>query len=135
MIMSIVAALLAGLAFDASPRIESGTGDWNNIPALSSRGRHHITSGQGELLQKALESPECAAVQPERRRFELEAPFLVQFDDAGALQRIVVRDMGCRSAEGVIAGAVMRLIKLEEYRATGENPSGWYRGEIRIRFS
>lgn len=135
MITWIVTAFLASLAVDEPPRIEAGTGHWSNIPLLSSRGFHHITSNQVEMLHEAFESAECAAGQTHRNRLNLDVPFLVQFDEIGTLQRVVVRDLGCRLAEGVIAGAVMRLIKLNEYRATGENAAGWYRGAIRFRSS
>lgn len=135
MITWLVAVFLTSLAVDGPPRIEAGTGDWGNIPLLSNRGFHHITSNQVEMLHEAFESAECAAGQPHRKRLNLEVPFLVQFDEIGTLQRIVVRDLGCRRAEGVIAGAVMRLIELGENRATGENGTGWYRGAIRFRSS
>lgn len=135
MIAWLAAALLTGSALAASPVVEVGTGDWSNIPALSSRGFHHITSSQVDMLHSAFESSECAAGKRRSDRLNLEVPFLVQFDDAGALKRVVIQKMDCTPAEGVIAGAVLRLVNLGEHRATGENLTGWYRGAIRVRSS
>ncbi|QDP18804.1 hypothetical protein [Sphingomonas xanthus] len=127
---AILAATSASMAL-ASPQVSTAGGDWSNIPLIKTQGSLRISTEAIDQIEAAAAGP-CARSGLSKKHVELTMPFLVKFSSQGAVERVVVREMQCAAIEQVIGGAVLQLAKAGEYRPTGENIEGWYRGEIAL---
>jgi hypothetical protein len=65
-----------------------------------------------------------------RKRLDMTVPFVVHYAPDGTLNRIVIKRLGCAQAEGIVGGSVLELVQSGEYKSTGANSEGWYRGVI-----
>ena len=61
--------------------------------------------------------------------------FAAQFDRGGTLQRVVLPPLNCAEAEGIIGGALIEMMQGGDYRPTGKNPDGWYRGQFTFTYA
>ena len=52
----------------------------------------------------------------------------------GSLKTIVIPRYNCPEAEGVIGGALLEMMQGGDYKPTGKNPDGWYRGNFGFAF-
>ena len=73
---------------------------------------------------------ECSKRQRRNQPIDVDVPFLVEFAPDNSVRRVVVQRLDCPAAEQIIGSAVLRLAKSGEFRPTGENQTGWYRGQF-----
>jgi hypothetical protein len=80
-------------------------------------------------VQELVTSGECTLAGVSKRRIDMTVPFIVRFSPAG---RGACRSAQARlcKAEGVLAGAVLGLLKAGTFKPTGKNLTGWYRSEL-----
>ena len=127
-------AATALLTLAASPAaaqiVESADGTWESLPLIAARGDYNMGPGAIDRIQRLAHDRTCNVPGLGPRRIDLTIPIALQFDSAGALQRIVVRRMGCPQLDSVMGGVALDLARRGEYRPTGENQTGWYRSEI-----
>jgi hypothetical protein len=127
--LTLGALLLAGAAPLAAQTVEVAEGDWAGVPPASVAGKFTIGQERMAKIEKIVEAGDCPAAG-NKHMVDLKAPFMLQYDADGALQRVVVQRMGCPELEKEIGGAVLDLAKIGEYKPTGVNAAGWYRGEL-----
>jgi hypothetical protein len=128
------AALLLGSASASAATIEVGTGDWSNIPEMRQL-VDSIDSNTVAAIHETIESGECVIAGQREGDLDMTAPFLVQFDASGNLQRLVIEKMGCAKAEGILAGALLKLIERGGVRPVGGMQEGWFRSQVSFAHS
>jgi hypothetical protein len=68
-------------------------------------------------------------------RLDLRLSFAARYGPGGSLQRIVIPNLNCPQAEGIIGGALLEMMEGGDYRPTGKNPQGWYQGQFAFSFA
>ena len=130
---SLILALTAGSP--AAVTVQAATGDWSNLPRLQARGYDHLNTDAMARLHQIASRGQCRLPGYSAGRLDLRLSFAAQFEAAGALQRIVIPKLECPEAEGVIGGALLEMMRGGDYRPTGKNPDGWYRGQFTFSFA
>ena len=130
-------ALLAIPVPAASASVETAYGDWSNLPPLQHRGYQHLGSNMMQRLSEI--SKEGTCVLPGRsvryaNEFDLSLSFAAHFQADGTLTRIILPKLNCPEAEGLIGGALLEMVRRGDYRPTGKNLDGWYRGHFGFSF-
>ena len=77
-----------------------------------------------------MERGECMIAGQRRRNLDVNVPFLVLFNASGSVDRLVIQPLGCARAEGLLAGAVLRLVQHGGFTPIGSRREGWFRGEV-----
>ena len=127
--------LLASAAGSSSPvAVVTADGDWSRLPRLEARGYHHLDSDYMTRLHQIASRGECQLPGYSGNRLDLSLTFAAQYDAGGSLQRIVLPKLNCPEAEGLIGGALLDMMRGGDYRPTGKNPEGWYRGQFAFSF-
>ncbi|HEU0310086.1 MAG TPA: hypothetical protein VFR36_02535 [Sphingomicrobium sp.] len=129
MVVTGVISLAAALA---APNLSSATGDWSNIPAVERRNNSDATAFIVDAIESAVQSGNCKISGVSGKRINLEVPFLIQFDTSGAVKEVVVGKLGCPEVEIAMGNAILRLAERGDYRPSGRNDVGWYRGLLDI---
>ena len=119
---------LAGPA--TAQRVEVAEGDWSNLPPMRFTDMDTISPEVVLRVQELVTSGECTLAGVSKRRIDMTVPFIVRFSPGGAVEHVVLRKLGCAKAEGVLAGAVLGLLKAGTFKPTGKNLTGWYRSEL-----
>jgi hypothetical protein len=133
----LVLALLAVPVPAAAVSVETANGDWSKLPALHHRGYDHLST---KMMQKLFEiSSEGKCVLPGRsgrmkKELNLSLSFAAQFQPDGTLNRVVLPKLNCPESEGVIGGAILEMMQGGDYRPTGKNLDGWYRGQFSFSY-
>lgn len=125
----LAAALLLTAAPIAAQTIETGTGDWRNIPPLRQAGAAIDAETVSAIVEMA-ESGECTLTGEHRRGVDVDVAFVVQYNAQGSIDRLVLEPMGCARADGVLAGAVLRLLRNGGFAPEGGRREGWFRGQV-----
>ena len=127
-----VALLALALAFTepaAAPQLSVATGDWSNIPLARKKGLQDFGMFAMTEVDAAL-TTKCTKRDRRNQPVEVAVPFLIEFAADRSVKRVVVQKLDCPAAETIIGSAVLQLAKNGEYQPTGENQTGWYRGEF-----
>ena len=125
--LPLLAAASAVAAADAEVSVASG--DWNDIPALLQTGDLQISDKFAERLSSAVGANNCASAGTPKH-VNVNMPFLVQYSPQGVVQRVVVHRIDCPAVETIVGSAVLRMAQQGNYRPTGYNREGWYRGQF-----
>jgi hypothetical protein len=127
--------LLASLGAAAPmPKVDVATGDWSRLPALQSRGYDHLHSNVMRRLWEIAHSRKCAIPGYSIGNLDFRMSFAAQFNSDGSLARVIVPKLDCPEAEGILAGAVVEMIRGGDYRPTGQSEQGWYQGGLTFGF-
>ena len=126
--IAILAALLMSTSSTQAGQLSVAAGDWSNIPLAAKMGQQSFSSYNMAMIDNALIG-ECK-LRDKYSDAELNVPFLIEFAADGSVSQVVVQRLNCPTAESMIGSAVLQLAKQGEYRPTGENQTGWYRGEF-----
>ena len=119
---------LAGPA--TAQRVEVAEGDWSALPLVRLVDMETISPDAVVGIHRLVTSGECELPGVSKRRLDMSVPFLVRFSPTGAVEHVVLRNLGCTKAEGILASAVLGLLKAGTVKPTGENRTGWYRSEL-----
>jgi hypothetical protein len=122
LVLAIVAA--------APPKVEVADGDWSWLPMLQSRGYDHLDPKLMARLWEIAQQRQCKLPGYSGGKLDLRLSFAAQYNPDGSLARVILPRMNCTEAEGIIAGAVLEMMRAGDYRPTGQNPDGWYRGNF-----
>lgn len=128
----IAAALLLGAGQASATKVEVATGDWSNIPHLKTRSFNIINGEAVDRVHRSFQKGECVIAGQSKNRLNLNVPFLIQFGEGGAIERLVLRKIGCPSVETVLASTLLQQAQSGEYKGTGVNEAGWYQSELRL---
>ena len=127
--------MLASTAATSSPvAVQTADGDWSRLPSLEARGYDHLSSDYMTKLHQIASEGQCRLPGYDGNRLDMRLSFAAQYDAGGSLQRIVLPKLHCPEAEGVIGGALLDMMRGGDYRPTGKNPEGWYRGNFAFSF-
>ncbi|HEY5720701.1 MAG TPA: hypothetical protein VIT45_00105 [Allosphingosinicella sp.] len=128
------AALMFGAAQLSATTVESGTGDWSNIPEMRQM-VDSIDSDTVAAIHEMIESGECTIEGQRAGKLDMTVPFLIQVNESGKIDRLVVEKFGCEKAEGLLAGALLKLLDRGGYRPKGGMHEGWFRGDVSFAHS
>jgi hypothetical protein len=131
----LAAALFLGSVSAAATTVEVGTGDWRNVPVMRHMVGVNLDSNAVAAIHESLESGECVIPGQSEGHLDMTVPFLVLFTADGAVDRLVIEKMGCAKAEGILAGALLKIIKDGAYRPVGGRREGWFRSEVSFAHS
>ncbi len=132
-----LALLLAPVPAAATVSVETANGDWSQLPALHHRGYDHLST---KMMQKLFEiSSEGKCVLPGRsgrmkKELNLSLSFAAHFEPNGTLTRVILPKLNCPEGEGVIGGALLEMMRGGDYKPTGKNLDGWYRGQFSFSY-
>jgi hypothetical protein len=126
----LAAALFLAAAPAAAQTIETSSGDWSNIPQMREQVGAAVDSNAVAAIAEMVDRGECTIPGQHRGSLDMSVPFLVQYDAHGTIQRVVLHSLGCQRAEGVLAGAVLRLVQSGAFEPAGGPHEGWFRGEV-----
>ena len=129
-IMLSLGLFLAATGTANAQSVEVGEGNWSAVPAIAPRGQVRMTAEIVDRLHTLAAETRCNVQGFKARRIDLSVPFVIQFTPAGAVDRIVLRDLKCPQLETVLGTIVLQLAQAGEYRPTGENQERWYRSEL-----
>ena len=127
----VLLAVMSSQPADVGSQVSVAGGDWSNIPLVKRSGTLRISDDLISKIESAAFG-ECAKPGQSKTRLDMTIPFLVQFTPEGGVERVVIMRLDCPTIEQTAGGAVLQLARAGEYRPTGENVEGWYRGEIKI---
>lgn len=134
--LSTPALLLAALSMPAlAVTVETANGDWSNLPKLSQRGYNHLTEKMQAKLFEIAQSQHCPSFQLKQGRLDFNLTFATQYGTDGKLQRIVLPQLNCAEAEGIVGGAVLEMMQGGDYAPDGKSPAGWYKGGLVFSFA
>ena len=110
--------------------VETANGDWSALPSLEQRVSDHLDTRAMARLHAIAKAGECSLPGYAKGQLVMRLSFAAQFDPAGSLQRIILPKLNCPEAEGIIGGALLKMVSGGDYRPTGKSPEGWYRGQL-----
>ena len=116
------------------PKVEAATGDWSELPALQSRNYDHLQSNVMQRLWELAHSRTCAIPGYSSGNLDFRTSFAAQYNPDGSLARLIVPKLDCPEAEGLLGYAIIKMINAGDYKATGENPEGWYQSELTFNY-
>jgi hypothetical protein len=131
LLISLLSTTLALPAATATAPVSVAGGDWSNIPYARQTNKLRPSTDTMDQIEAALFG-ECAKPGQSKTRAEINIPFLIRFTPEGGVQQVVVHRIDCPAIERVAGGTIYRLATDGEYKPTGENPEGWYRGALNI---
>jgi hypothetical protein len=131
--------LAVSLLFVAAPAaaqtVETASGDWSNIPEMQRQNGAVIETDVVAAISESMERGECVIAGQRRHNVDVNMPFLVLFNASGSIDRVVIQPLGCARAEGLLGGAVLRLVQRGGFTQTGQRRVGWFRGEVGFTIS
>ena len=127
----LMTGLLLGAAPASAQTVETALGDWAGVPMAAVRGEKRISSAAIDRMEKIAASGECSVPGLAVRRTDLTMPFLLKFNE-GAVERVVIKRLNCKPLESLMGAVVLQMTLSGDFKATGENELGWYRGEVSI---
>jgi hypothetical protein len=129
------AALLLAAAPAAAQTVETATGDWSNIREMQRESGASMEPDVVAAISEAMERGECVIAGQHRHNVDVNLPFLVLFNASGSIDRVVIQPLGCARAEGLVAGAVLRMVQRGGFTPAGHRREGWFRGEVGFTIS
>ena len=123
-------ALLLGSVPASAATVEVANGNWSYLPLMKQRGLVQMSSEAITRIHQIVAEGECTLPGQSKRKLDMTVSFAAHFNPDGTLNRVVLKRLGCPEAEGILGGAVLELVKRGEYKPTGVNTEGWYRGEL-----
>jgi len=126
---------MALMASSAPPvSVVAADGDWSRLPRLGQYGYEHLNTKMMVKLHEIAMQRQCTLPGLVGDRLDFGISFAAQFNPDGSLHQIVIPKLNCPEAEGVVGGALLEMINGGDYRPTGKNPDGWYRGDFTFAF-
>jgi hypothetical protein len=134
--LSALALVVAALAVPAGAvTVEAANGDWSKLPQLSQRGYQHLDEKMQAKLYEIAASRQCPSFGLKQDRLEFSVSFATQYSSDGTLQRLVLPQLDCAEAEGVVGGALLAMLQAGDYAPTGKSSAGWYQGKLNFSFA
>lgn len=132
--LALATAVILAAATAPQVAVVSSDGDWSRLPMLGQYGYDHLNTKVMVKLQELVKQRQCQLPGYVNGRLDFGVSFAAQFNPDGSLHEIVIPKLNCPEAEGIVGGALLEMIKGGDYRPTGKNPDGWYRGNLTFAF-
>jgi hypothetical protein len=115
----------------AAQRVEVADADnnWSDFPALSKSMTVNLGDGAMADIDRLVASGKCKSIG-NKNRIRMDIPFLVQFSPNGAVERVMLKRIGCPEVEGIAANAAYYAARDGRIKAGSGNAAGWYRGAV-----
>ena len=123
-------ALLLSPVPATAATVEVAEGNWSYLPQLKVRGYDHMNDRVVANVYNLARTKECEFPGQSWQRLDMTLSFAAHFNPDGSLNRVVMKRLGCPKAESMLGGMLLEMIQGGDYKPTGENPDGWYRGEL-----
>ena len=133
-LIPLLLASSIAVATEPLPRVETATGNWNELPRLESRGYTHLDSNAMQRVWEIAKERKCKIPGYVTGKLDMRLNFAVQYDPGGKLSRVILPPLDCPEAEGIIAGAVIAMVQGGDFLRKGESPEGWYQGDLFFGF-
>jgi hypothetical protein len=133
-LIPMLLAASAAIATEPLPKVETATGNWNDLPRLESRGYAHLNSNAMQRIWEIAKERKCKIPGYVTGKLDMRLNFAVQYDDSGNLARVILPPLDCPEAEGIIAGAVIEMVRGGDFKRKGASPEGWYQGDLFFGF-
>ena len=115
----------------ASPSVETANANWSYLPKLKQYSNDHLSSKAISRIHEIASERKCAIPgMTGRGLLEFDMSFAAHFNPDGKLNRIVLPNLNCAEAEGILGGILLKMVQSGDYRHDGSNEEGWYRGEL-----
>lgn len=124
-----LALLLAPVQASATT-VEVADGNWSFLPLMNQRGSDHLNNDALARIDEIVHAGKCTFPGQKGPHYDVTVSFAAHFTPDGTLDRLVMKRLNCPEVEGLIGGALLEMIKGGDYKPTGENDQGWYRGEL-----
>jgi hypothetical protein len=134
LLIPLILAASAAAATEPLPKVETATGNWSDLPRLESRGYTHLDSNVMQRIWEIARERKCKIPGYVTGKLDLRLNFAVQYDPSGKLARVILPPLDCPEAEGIIAGALIDMVRGGDFRRKGESPEGWYQGDLFFGF-
>jgi hypothetical protein len=105
------AALLLAAAPAAAQTIETGSGDWSNMPEMRQQDGTSIDPDAVAAFAEMVDRGECVIAGQRAGSLDMSVPFLVLLARDGSITRLVIHPIGCARGEGLVGGAILRLVQ------------------------
>lgn len=125
-----MALLLAPVPAAAATRVEVADGNWSYLPLMKQRSSDHLNSDALARIDEIVHEKKCTFPGQEGQNYDVTVSFAAHFAPDGSLDRLVMKRLNCPEVESLVGGALLEMIKGGDYRPTGANSDGWYRGEL-----
>ena len=125
-----IALLLAPVPAAAATRVEVADGNWSYLPLMKQRGSDHLNNDALARIDEIIHEKKCTFADQEGPNYDVTVSFAAHFSPDGALDRLVMKRLNCPEIESLVGGALLEMINGGDYRPTGANSEGWYRGEL-----
>ena len=125
-----LALLLAPVPAVSATTVEVGDGNWSFLPLMKQRGSDHLNNDALARINEIIHDRQCTFPGQEGRNYDVTVSFAAHFTTGGALDRLVMKRLGCPEVESLVGGVLLEMIAGGDYRPGGENDQGWYRGEL-----
>ena len=131
----VTAAFLLAATPVAAQTIQTAGGDWSNIPEMRQQVGATVDGDAVAAIAEMVDRGECTIAGQRRGNLDMSVPFLVKFNADGTIDQIVVHSIGCARAEGLLAGAAIRMMRQRAFEPAGGPHEGWFRGELSFAHS
>lgn len=126
----LFAVAMAAFANPASAqRVEVADGDWSDFPALEKSQTVNLGDGAMAEIDRLVSAGKCDKIG-NKKRIRMEIPFIAQFDENGAVERVMLSRIGCPEVEAIAANAALYAAKWGRIKPGSSNAAGWYRGFV-----
>lgn len=124
-----LALLLAPVPASAA-KVEVADGNWSFLPLMKQRGSDHLNNDALARINEIVHARQCTFPGQQGPHYDVTLSFAAHFTSDGTLDRLVMQRLNCPEVESLLGGALLEMIEGGDYKATGANPDGWYRGEL-----
>lgn len=125
-----IALLLAPVPAAAATRVEVADGNWSYLPLMKQSGSDHLNNDALARIDEIIHEKKCTFPGQQGPNYDVTVSFAAHFAPDGALDRLVMKRLNCPEVESLVGGALLEMINGGDYRPTGANSDGWYRGEL-----
>jgi hypothetical protein len=127
---SVLAAALVAIAMPvAAQRVEVADGDWSDFPTLDKSQVVNLGDGAMADIDRLVAAGKCDKIGS-KKRIRMEIPFIAQFSESGAVERVMLQRINCPEVETIAANAALYAAKWGRIKPGNSNPAGWYRGAV-----
>lgn len=135
LVLALLASSLSSPTFAASPSVEVANTDWAYLPLMKQRSNFHLSNLAISRIHEIAREGSCAIPGIQGQLLDFDLSFAAQFNADGSLNRVVLPNMNCKEAEGILGGILLKMIQGGDYKPDGSNQDGWYRGNLSFTVS
>ena len=125
-----MALLLAPVPAASATRVEVADGNWSYLPPMKQRNSDHLNNDALARINEIVHDRQCTFPGQKGPHYDVTVSFAAHFAPDGSLDRLVMNRLNCPEVEGLVGGVLLEMIQAGDYRPTGVNANGWYRGEL-----